>query len=85
MEGVSRTTGIVDRTEARINQAAMDAVGIGALEDAALASLIYTQVFFAGGYGAGYGDFAEGEGVCLGTSPSLTRRTARQYVSSAPF
>jgi uncharacterized protein YceK len=63
MEGVSRTTGIVDRTEARINQAAMDAVGIGALEDAALASLIYTQVFFAGGYGAGYGDFAEGEGV----------------------
>jgi uncharacterized protein YceK len=63
MEGVSRTTGVVDRTEARINQAAMDAVGIGALEDAALASIVYTQVFFAGGYGAGYGDFEEGEGV----------------------
>ena len=63
MEGVSQTAGLVDRTEARINQAAMDAVGIGALEDAALASIIYTQVFFAGGYGAGYGDFEEGEGA----------------------
>ena len=44
-------------------QAALDAVGVGALEDAGLASLIYSQVFFAGGYGAGYGDFEEGEGV----------------------
>jgi hypothetical protein len=60
---LASTTGLVDQTKARINQAAMDAIGLGDLEDAVLASLIYSQVFFAGGYGSGYDDFDEGEGV----------------------
>jgi hypothetical protein len=63
MDGVAGTSDLLGKTKARVNQAALDAVGVGALEDAVLASLIYSQVFFAGGYGAGYGDFEEGEGV----------------------
>ncbi len=63
MEGVAGTSDLIGKTQARVNQAALDAVGIGAMEDAVLATLIYTQVFFAGGYAAGYGDFDEGEGV----------------------
>jgi hypothetical protein len=63
MDGVTGTSDLLGKTKARVNQAALDAVGVGALEDAVLASLIYSQVFFAGGYGAGYGDFEEGEGV----------------------
>lgn len=56
-------TGILDKTEARLNQAALDAVGLGALEDSVLATIIYTQVFYAGGYAYGYDSFEEGEGV----------------------
>ena len=63
MDSVAGTSDLLGKTKARVNQAALDAVGVGALEDAVLASLIYSQVFFAGGYGAGYGDFEEGEGV----------------------
>ncbi|WP_319558817.1 hypothetical protein [Marispirochaeta sp.] len=54
---------LMAKTEARMGQAVADAMGIGALEDAVLATLIYTQVFYAGGYGYGYDDFSEGEGV----------------------
>ncbi len=51
------------KTEARMNQAVADAVGLGALEDSMIATIMYAQVFYAGGYGAGYEDFREGEGV----------------------
>lgn len=54
---------LMAKTEARMGQAVADAIGIGELEDAVLAALIYTQVFYAGGYGYGYDDFSEGEGV----------------------
>ena len=53
---------LMAKTEARMGQAVADAMGIGELEDAVLATLIYTQVFYAGGYGYGYEDFTEGEG-----------------------
>ena len=70
MDGVAGTSDLLGKTKARVNQAALDAVGVGALEDAVLASLIYSQVFFAGGYGAGYGDFEEGEGVAWDVTSS---------------
>ena len=63
MDTVASSTGLLDTTKARVNQAALDAMGLGALEDAVLANLIYSQVFFAGGYGYGYEDFDQGEGV----------------------
>ena len=63
MDGVAGTSDLLGKTKARVNQAALDAVGVGALEDAVLASLIYTQVFFAWRLWCRYGDFEEGEGV----------------------
>ncbi len=54
---------LLGKTEARMNQAMADAVGLGALEDSMIATIMYAQVFYAGGYGAGYEDFSEGEGV----------------------
>lgn len=55
--------GKVSQTQASANQAVVDAVGIGALEDGMVAALVYSQAFFAGGYAQGYSDFSEGEGV----------------------
>ena len=51
------------KAEARVNQKVADAVGLGALEDSMIATIMYAQVFYAGGYGYGYEDFREGEGV----------------------
>ena len=63
MDSMAGGTDLLGTTKARINQSVADAVGLGSLEDAVLASLIYSQVFFAGGYGYGYDNFKEGEGV----------------------
>ncbi|HDQ14966.1 MAG TPA: hypothetical protein ENN41_09160 [Sediminispirochaeta sp.] len=60
IEGIS---GAIDQTRARGNQALLDAVGVGAIEDGIVASMVYAQVFFAGGYGHGYDEFSEGEGA----------------------
>jgi len=63
VESIGKLDSAVDRTKARANQAALDAVGVGAMEDAMVASMVYAQVFFAGGFAYGYEDFEEGEGV----------------------
>ena len=63
LDSVANAGGLLDKTEARMNQAVADAVGLGAMEDAMIASVMYAQVFYAGGYGTGYDDFREGEGV----------------------
>jgi len=63
MNSVQAIDSAVDRTKARAGQAALDAAGVGSIQDSMAASMIYAQVFFAGGYMYGYDDFSEGEGV----------------------
>ena len=63
VESIGAIDSAVSQTKARAGQAVMDAAGIGAMEDALVASMVYSQVFFAGGYMTGYGDIEEGQGV----------------------
>ncbi len=52
-----------ERVSGAAERAVMDATGISAMQDAMVASLVYSYAFFAGGYMPGYDDFEEGEGV----------------------
>jgi hypothetical protein len=63
VDSIGKIDSAVSRTKAKAGQAVMDAAGIGAMEDAMLASIVYAQVFFAGGYMYGYEDMREGQGV----------------------
>lgn len=63
VESLSLTAQAIEQGEARANQAVTDAVGLGALQDSMVASIVYAQVFFAGGYAQGYESFAPGQGV----------------------
>ena len=67
---LSSCTGIVDaidkgkqKVSGAAERAVMDATGLAAMQDAMVASIVYSYAFFAGGYMPGYDDFAEGEGV----------------------
>jgi hypothetical protein len=57
----------IDKGKQRVSGAAeravMDTTGLAAMQDAMVASIVYSYAFFAGGYMPGYDDFAEGEGV----------------------
>jgi hypothetical protein len=55
-KGKQKVSGAAER-------AVMDATGISEMQDAVLASVVYSYAFFAGGYMTGYEDFSEGEGV----------------------
>ncbi|MGC9313685.1 MAG: hypothetical protein ACP5IA_13440, partial [Sediminispirochaetaceae bacterium] len=50
VDSIGKIDSAVSRTKAKAGQAVMDAAGVGAMEDAMVASLVYAQVFFAGGY-----------------------------------
>ena len=67
---LSSCTGIVDaidkgkqKVSGVAERAVMDATGLADMQDAMVASIVYSYAFFAGGYMPGYDDFAEGEGV----------------------
>lgn len=63
VDSIGKIDSAVSRTKAKAGQAVMDAAGVGAMEDAIVASMVYAQVFFAGGYMYGYEDMREGYGV----------------------
>ncbi|MDY7029240.1 MAG: hypothetical protein SVR04_13155, partial [Spirochaetota bacterium] len=63
VDSIGKIDSAVSRTKAKAGQSVMDAAGVGAMEDAMVASMVYAQVFFAGGYMYGYEDMREGYGV----------------------
>lgn len=60
-----------------------DATGMAAFQDGMAGSLVYAQVFFAGGYAEGYEKFKEGEGVLLEITARDDNETRRMEVEQA--
>ena len=61
--GTSPMAPITEKAESRISTALMDATGISDMQAGMVASMVYMNVFIAGGYAGGYTDYSEGEGV----------------------
>lgn len=61
--GTAPMASVTDRAEHRIGTALMDVTGIADMQAGMVASMLYMQVFIAGGYAGGYADYSEGEGV----------------------
>lgn len=74
IDSIEQMDETVARTQASAGQAMSDAIGIGAMEDAMIAALMYSQAFFAGGYMQGYEDFSEGSGVVWEITPKEENR-----------
>ena len=82
-EAISDSADAIGRSRGEAGGAMADATGLAAFQDGMVASLVYAQVFFAGGYAEGYKNFKEGEGVLWEITARDDNETQRMEVERA--
>lgn len=82
-EALSDSANAISRSQGEAGGVTADATGFSAFQDGMIASIVYAQVFFAGGYAEGYENFKEGEGVRWEITSRNDNETQRMEIERA--